>query len=102
MTKSKLTIADIQKALLSNTKFIKEEEPEEMPVAGKVENNSASKSVVKPAEGVIIEPMTYKKYKILASYLNVPTDELVNSALNHFLKLKSTQLEQAILKLTEE
>jgi len=43
-----------------------------------------------------------KKIKILAAYLGETNDEMVNKALNHYLRLKSLQLDQAIQKLTEE
>jgi hypothetical protein len=99
MAKSKHTITDIQKALLSNTKYIKEaeqspqvsDEPKEPEVAPVIQANQVN-----------IEPLTLKKIKILAAYLGEPVDELINKSLNHFLRLKALQLEQAIQKLTEE
>ncbi len=94
MAKSKHTINDIQKALLSSTKFIKENsittEPEP-PTASEVQIERE----------VNIDPVTMKKLKILAPYLGESTDELINKALSHFLRLKSVQLEQAMMKLTE-
>ncbi len=94
MAKSKKTISEIQKALLTNTRFIKEDEPAvEITKPGKIE--------VKPnPQDFALDPSVVKRYKILAAYLNVPIDELMNTALNHYLKLKSVQLEHAILKLT--
>ena len=96
MAKNKHTINEIQKALLSNTKYIKDVEPESKPI----EEPSKPEPTVK--QEVIIDPMALKKFKILAPYLGESVDELVNKALNHFLRLKSIQLEQAIEKLTGE
>jgi hypothetical protein len=96
MAKSKRTINDIQKALMSTTKYIKEadiitKEKDEKPV-----NDTP------PTQEVNIDPLTMKKLKILAPYLGETTDEIINKALNHFLRLKSQQLDQAIEKLTSE
>ena len=96
MSKSKHTINDIQKALMSNTRYIKEKESIEQPVA----NPPAHDIVV--AQQVTIEPLIMKQIRILAPYLGETTDELINKALNHFLRLKSLQLDQAIKKITEE
>ncbi len=96
MAKSKHTINDIQKALLSNTKYIKESDRVKKPI----EKIEQPKSVVEG--GVNIDHITLKKFKILAPYLGESVDDLVNKALNHFLRLKSLQLDQAIQKLTEE
>lgn len=95
MAKNKHTINDIQKALMSNTRFIKDEETASQP------------TVKAPAEKpldpqVNIDPLIMKQFKILAPYLGETTDELINKALSHFLRLKSLQLDQAISKLTEE
>lgn len=102
MTKNKLTIDDIQKALLSNTHFIKEVEPEKpleiihvTPKVAKVEEPLNNNNVT-------IDPTTLKKFKILAKYMKIDHNELINSALKHYLTLKSMQLDQAMLKLTEE
>ncbi len=101
MAKSKQTINDIQKALLSSTRYIKEED--NLPK----EDNHPKAGIAKTAkaevnEQVKIDPIVMKKIKILASYLGETNDEMVNKALNHFLRLKSLQLDQAIQKLTEE
>lgn len=101
MRKSKLTIDDIQKALLSNTHFIKEVEPEKpleiSPIIAKnIKVESSANSSCQ------LDPITLKKFKILANYLKVDQNELINTALKHYLTLKSMQLEQAMLKLTEE
>lgn len=81
---------------MSTTKYIKEgdmisKDKDEKPI------NEAT-----PIQEVNIDPLTMKKLKILAPYLGETTDELINKALNHFLRLKSLQLDQAIEKLTSE
>lgn len=96
MSKSKHTINDIQKALMSNTRYIKEKESIEQPVANQPTHNKPT------TQQVTIEPLIMKQIKILAPYLGETTDELINKALNHFLRLKSLQLDQAIKKITEE
>ena len=95
MAKGKHTISDIQKALLSSTRYIKDEE---MGVS-KTEQ-SVKQEVVAPE--INIDPLVMKKIKILAPYEGETTDELINKALNHYLRLKSLQLDKAIEKLTQE
>jgi len=46
--------------------------------------------------------LVMKKIKILAPFEGVTTDELINKALNHYLRLKSLQLDKAVEKLTQE
>ena len=78
----KHTINDIQKALLSNTRYIKEEE-----TIIKVEKPKAEEP--KPIQPQVnIDPLIMKQLKILAPYLGDSTDELINKALSHFLRLK--------------
>jgi hypothetical protein len=96
MAKSKHTINDIQKALLSNTRFIKDEEKTS------IEENKKAIPKEQSEMQVEIDPLTMKKIKILAPFLGETPNELINKALNHFLRLKSLQLDQAIQKITEE
>ncbi|HNS30827.1 MAG TPA: hypothetical protein PKL52_09895 [Tenuifilaceae bacterium] len=98
MAKNRRTISDIQKALLINTKFIKEPEEVEEPIV------KAEKKEPEPIanDKINIDEVVLKKYKILAPYLGDSVEELINKALNHFLRLKSLQLDQAIKKITEE
>ena len=101
MARNKLTIDDIQKALLSNTHFIKEVEPEK-PLeitqvntqSGKVENSTNN--------DFQIDPRIIKNFKILSTHLEIDQNELINKALMYYLSLKSMQLEQAVRKLTKE
>jgi len=95
MAKNKRTINDIQKALLSSTKFIKESES--VSAESSQKNGGDSNRMQ-----VNIDPIILKKISILAPYLGDTPEELINKALNHFLRLKSMQLDQAIQKLTEE
>ncbi len=101
MTRNKLTIEDIQKALLSNTHFIKEVEPEKpLEIAqvntqsGKVENSANN--------DFQIDPRVLKRIKILSAYLKIDQDEIINNALMYYLSIKSTQLNQAMQKLREK
>ena len=78
MARNKLTIDDIQKALLSNTHFIKEAEPER-PLeithintqTGKVENSTIS--------NFQIDPRVLKRIKILSDYLTKADGLLADS-----------------------
>lgn len=96
MAKSKHTINDIQKALLSGTKFLKENEKEE-PSPKEV-----TKVQVKAEPSVNIDPLIIKKFNILARYLGEKPEDMINNALNHFLRLKSLHLEKAIQQITSE
>lgn len=94
--KSKHTITDIQKALMSNTRYIKEEE------APKPQDPITKPKAKSGEQQVNIDPLLMKQIKILAPYLGESTDDMINKALSHFLRLKSMQLDEAISKLTEE
>ncbi|MBI9068827.1 MAG: hypothetical protein JEZ09_16140 [Salinivirgaceae bacterium] len=78
--KNKKNIQQFQEALLSNTGFIKHESNEPS-------NKSESPS--------LIEDAILKKLELLAEFENIEISELINKALNHFLRLKGLQLEQA-------
>jgi hypothetical protein len=101
MARNKLTIDDIQKALLSNTHFIKEAEPEQ-PLeitqvntqSGRVENSTTN--------DFQIDQRILEKVKILSTYLGIDQSELINKALLYYLSIKSQQLEQAVRKHTKE
>ncbi len=98
MAKSKHTIGDIQKALMTHTRFIKEAETvvesEAVPAPAPL--------VSKGSNDITIDPMILKKFRILSRYLNEPAEDMINKALEHFLRLKGQQLDQAIQKITEE
>ena len=96
MAKNRRTISDIQKALLTNTQYIKESDSVNKPVEKVVEQKP------QPKDQANIDPVVLKQFKILAPYLGESVDDLINKALNHFLRLKSLQLDQAIKKITAE
>ena len=75
-----------QQALLSNAEFIKQPEPVPM----------AAPEPVIIQEVSVINDDVMEKFKLLASFEGVSEKELINQALNHYLRLKSLQLEQAI------
>ncbi|MDA3893616.1 MAG: hypothetical protein PF517_18275 [Salinivirgaceae bacterium] len=83
--KNKRNINLFKQALLSNTDFINEHEA--------VKNT-------KPQEvnviDDIIESDVREKFKILANFEKVNEKELINKALNHYLRLKGLQLELAM------
>ncbi|MFP4557587.1 MAG: hypothetical protein ACLFNU_12025 [Bacteroidales bacterium] len=96
MAKNKRTINDIQKALHTSTKYIKKADDTDR----KVETPEKADKSSRPE--VVIDPVVLKKIKILSPYLGETPEETINKALNHFLRLKSMQLEKAMQKLTEE
>lgn len=96
MAKNRRTISDIQKALLTNTQYIKGSDVVSKPVEKVVEQKP------QPKDQANIDPVVLKQFKILAPYMGESVDDLINKALNHFLRLKSLQLDQAIKKITEE
>jgi len=96
MARNKLTIEDIQKALLSNTHFIKEAEPE-----NPLEITQSSKAENSIANDLQIDQRIIKNYKILSDYLGIDQSELLNKALLYYLSIKSQQLEQAVRKHTK-
>jgi hypothetical protein len=101
MARNKLTIDDIQKALLSNTHFIKEVEPEKPLEIAHV--NTQSGKVGNPtANDFQIDQRILENVKILSNYLGIDQNELINKALMYYLSLKSAQLEQAVRKHTKE
>lgn len=99
MAKSKHTINDIQKALMSSTKYIKEDDMVVSDTNDKIVTESKGEGA---SHDVNIDPIIMKKIRILAPFLGETPEEMINKALNHFLRLKSLQLDQAIEKLTEE
>ncbi|RPH32570.1 MAG: hypothetical protein EHM93_08820 [Bacteroidales bacterium] len=101
MTRNKLTIDDIQKALLSNTHFIKEVEPEK-PLEIRQVKNPSGKGENSVINAFQIDPRVLKRIKILSAYLKIDQDEIINNALMYYLSIKSTQLNQAMQKLSEE
>ena len=89
--KSKKNIKQFKQALLSNTDFIKQSDPEK-------DNKPAANSVTES----IIDDEVLQKFKILANFEKINEKELINKALNHYLRLKGLQLEQALKELGEQ
>jgi len=83
--KPKKNIKQFKQALMSNTGFIKEPEPT-------VNTKQAQPTV---SEEVIMADVR-EKFRLLAAFEKIDEKELINKALNHYLKLKGLQLEQAI------
>ena len=97
MAKVKLTINDIQKALLSGTKYIKETEVE--PDAPEEIQEECE---IAPENQILIDPVVFKKLSILAHYSQEGVEEMIHNALVHFLRVKSYQLERAIQQMAKE
>lgn len=94
MAKNKKNIDDFKKALTSNTFNFSDELEEKLsaphPILHKDENE------------VQIAPDIIKKLSILSKYQNEKIEDIVNQALQHFLRLKSHDLQKAIEQLTIE
>lgn len=85
MTKrSKKNVKDIQSALLSKTGFLKQDE--NIDTNDDTDNN----------QSLLIDADILEKLKALAEYENTDLKDLVNKALNHFLRLKSLQVTEAM------
>lgn len=83
--KTKKDIKQFKQALLSNTSFIKEIESDD--------NSSQPQHIL--AEEVI-DSEVREKFQLLAEYEGMEEKELINMALNHYLRLKGLQLKKAL------
>ena len=92
MTRNKKNIEKFQEALSSNTEFLNEDNFEDKVLFGEDK---------KSAEG-LVDKIVYRKFKILSAYQKRDTQELINEALNHYLRLKKLYLDEAIKELTKE
>ena len=93
MAKSKKNIEKFQQALSSNTEFLNEESFEDEVLFGSEKKSDLVISV---------DRITFRKFKILATYQNKNTQELMHEALNHYLRLKKLYLEEAMRELTKD
>lgn len=93
MAKSKKNIEKFQQALSSNTEFLNEENFEDEVLFGSEKKSDLVISV---------DRLTFRKFKILATYQNKNTQELMHEALNHYLRLKKLYLEEAMKELTKD
>lgn len=84
-TKKKKNINQFKEALFTNTDFLK----------GAEENEVAKINPEIIIEGIIEEDVR-EKFKLLANFEKIDEKDLINKALNHYLKLKGFQLEQAM------
>ncbi len=83
--KSKKNINQFKEALFSNTSFLKNADvPEKKEKKTEIVNES------------VIDNEVREKFRLLANFENIDEKELINKALNHYLKLKGLQLEQAL------
>jgi hypothetical protein len=83
MGKNKKKLSDIKSALLSNTSFINNvEEPAK---------------ILEPAENMVeLDKHVLSKMKMLAKFYGKEKEELINEALNHYLRLKKMDIEEAL------
>ena len=83
MTKSKKDIEKFQEALSSNTEFLNEDNFEDEVLFGPEKKSDLVVSV---------DRMTFRKFKILATYQNRNVQEVMHEALNHYLRLKKLMI----------
>jgi len=93
MATNKKNIEKFQEALSSNTEFLNEDN---------LEDNALFGSEKKSDLEFTLDKLTYRKFKILASYQNKEPKELIEEALNHYLRLKKLYLEEAMKEMTKE
>jgi hypothetical protein len=89
MAKKKRKISDIKSALLSNTSFIKNTELE------------TKEDIKKPAPKlpdnmVEIDKSVLSRIKILANYYQKDYQELIGEALQHYLRIKKLDVDEAL------
>ena len=83
--KSKKNINQFKEALFSNTDFLKE-----------AETSEDNEQITEIISDDVIDNEVREKFKLLANYEKIDEKELINKALNHYLRLKGLQLEQAM------
>ena len=93
MAKSRKNIEKFQEALSSNTEFLNEDTFEDEVLFGSEKKSDLVISV---------DRMTFRKFKILATYQDRNTQEVMHEALNHYLRIKKLYLEEAMRELTKE
>jgi len=93
MAKNKKDISKFQEALSSNTEFLNEDNFEDEILFG---------SDVKGDQVISVDRMTYRKFKILATYQKRNTQDVIHEALEHYLRLKKLYLEEAMRELTKD
>ena len=93
MAKSKKNIEKFQEALSSNTEFLNEEYFEDEVLFGSEKKSDLVISV---------DRMTFRKFKILATYQKRNIQEVMHEALEHYLRLKKLYLEEAMRELTKD
>jgi len=92
MARKSKNVDDFAAALMNKTKLLKQ-----TPDKGE--------EPVHPSENqlyVELDKKLYGKFKILAMHQQTKPEELIDEALNHYLRLKRNQLEQAVYELTRE
>ncbi len=90
---NKKNIEKFQEALSSNTEFLNEDSFEDEVLFGSEKKSDLVISV---------DRMTFRKFKILATYQNRNVQEVMHEALNHYLRLKKLYLEKAMRELTKD
>ena len=91
MAKKKRKVKDIKNALLSNTTFIKDTGKEEKKVVSKQEIKTQQ-----PDNVVEIDKTLLSRIKILANYYHKNYQEVVGEALNHYLRIKKLDVDEAL------
>jgi hypothetical protein len=91
MAKKKRKISDIKSALLSNTSFIKDTEKE------KTTTREVKDSTLKLPDNMIeVDKSTLSRIKILANYYQKDYQELIGEALQHYLRIKKLDVDEAL------
>lgn len=91
MAKKKRKVKDIKNALLSNTTFIKDTGTEEKKVVPKQEISTQT-----PDNVIEIDKTLLSRIKILANYYQKDYKEVVGEALNHYLRIKKLDVDEAL------
>ncbi len=83
MAKQKKKLSEIKDALMMGTSFMKNKEPiPEKPVLSD--------------HMIEIDKSVFNKLKVLAAYYKKEPSELVNDAINHYLRIKKLDIDEAL------
>lgn len=83
MKKQKMKLSEIKDALLSGTSYMKNSEPQKQ-------------KEVQSEFAVEIDKSVFSKIRLLANYYQKEPTELVHEAINHFMRLKKLDIDEAL------
>lgn len=92
MDRKNKKVDDFANALMQNTRLLKTSEKPGQDTHPQNEHHILTE----------IDKKTFSKFKILALYYKQSPEELMEEALNHYLRLKRRDLQKAVFELTKD